>query len=417
MSVRSIVIKAIAGCAAVAVLLGAIFILTRPEAEPEKETVVVYSSDEEDIVRVDIEKEGGFSVEKTANGEWSMRGMAGIGVNNAFAAALVKSLANIEAAMLVEENAENAALYGLDSPTVKARLYYADGEEEILIGKPSGEYYYLSVKSENDVYIVAKNDLYMVFLDKIKYLDDTVLEIEVDTLDRITYNGIKLQKRDGDWYMTAPYSRLADANAVKGKILEQLRKITATQILEKDSVDLKGGTVVNLYHEDSKRITFTVFEGGYILKDGSDYVYKAEGIDFIKLTGFEIMSKYIAPISITEVSEIKLVAPGKTTLLTIEAPSSEAPVFYKDGKEADEESFRSFYRILMGLTLKAEGSGTGAAEYAIIFTKENGDVYDMRFVEADENEYAISINGKTEFTIAKKAVTDIFGYLKDIDVF
>ena len=68
----------------------------------------------------------------------------------------------------------------------------------------------------------------------------------------------------------------------------------------------------------------------------------------------------------------------------------------------------------MSLTFTGTGTASGDAEYKINFEKENGDKVDISFIPYSEAEYAVRINGKANFIIAKKPVRDVFSYINNI---
>ena len=418
MSMKSIVIKIVAGLTVIALLIGAIVLLSIPENETDKEKCSVYSYDADKIRTIEVKSEDSFALEKTDDG-WIMAGMEDIRVIDSFAKALAVSMSNVKSPMIAEKNAENLSVYGLDKPVIEIKLVYDDFEETVVIGERSGEYNYLKINSNNDVYIVRNEDLYMAFLSKMDYVDKTVIKLEKEKIEKVCYGDVVLIKEGQDWKLEKPYERMADNNLVEKMVLDNLQNISATDIVKKDSVRIIDRNMVKVHHgENVTQIDVVKAKDDiFVLSDESEYAYKvsAESVNFINVSAFELMNKYVAPIQINLVNEIEFKAPGFKTVLSIEAPSSEAPVFYKNGEEVTEESFRMFYQILMGLTFKAEGEGVGAAEYAIIFRKENGEAVDIRFINYDEDDFAVSIDGKTQFTVAKKAVTDIFGYLKNIE--
>ncbi|MGM9552171.1 MAG: DUF4340 domain-containing protein [Clostridia bacterium] len=417
MSVKSIILKIVASVTVIGVLLGAIVLLSREEESAEKESVTVYASNEEDIIRVEVDSTEKYALLKE-NDSWIMEGMEGIGVNNAYAKTLVKSMANINSPMIVAEDCENLSDYGFDNPKVSVKLFYSDGEETIRVGNQSGEYYYINVLSSPDVYLMAENDLYMLFLDKIKYIDSTVVSIDESEVSEISFGDISLV-RDGDnWIMTNPYNITADSDAVKNSVLKNINLISADEILKADRFT---GERVEILLNDGEKVNLTVSRESdgyrYILKENSDYVYKVKSdyLSFLEVPAYSLILKYVAPVPITEVVKIDFVSSKKRTTIEIEAPSTEAPVFYKDGKEVEQSVFRQFYQTLMGLNFSGEGSVTAPSEYAIIFTKETGEILDLRFIPLNDSEYVVDINGKTHFKVLKKSVTDIFKAVDELE--
>lgn len=417
MSVKSIVVKVIIGVIIISILVGLIYFLSIPEKEEKQEIISVFSENEEAVQKIELLSENPFSLVK-ADEKWVMEGMEDIRVNDGYAKSLVKSMCNISSPMLAEENVMNDAKYGFDDGLL-VNITFHGGMETVKIGDKSGGFYYVSIEGEDDVYIVNENDLYMVFMDKIDYLDKAAFSVDENTASYIEYSDVVLVKENEDWQEEKPYRHLTDSNMVKTKVVTPLFSIDAVEIVKKADVDLAKETEVYI-KAGEEEYRFNVSKGNkgyYIEKESSDYVYRVTdaAVSFTKVTGFDLLAKYVAPVEITEVTEIKMISPEETVVLSIEAPSTQAPFFYKDGKEVTEESFRSFYQILMGLTFKSEGTASGSGEYAVIFTKENGEKLDVRFISADESQYAVSINGKTEFLLLKKSVTDVFDYLKNIE--
>lgn len=417
MSGKSIAVKIVAGLIMVALLVCAIVFLSQDKKEEDLGgNVAIYSRDEESVKSIEVKGAEEYVLTKKGD-EWEMEGMRGIGINKTFADTLVKSVCNIYSPMKVGENILDLSQYGLKDPAVTVKLVMDNKEEYIYVGNASGEYYYLKTSGDNSIYIVSENDLYMVFLEKIKYLDNTVLAVDTSLITQVQHDKLNLVKKGDDWYETYPYEHLADSDAVNSLIISRLAYVSASEIVKKNSLNPKEKVLVQICLSDNTEIEFEVWDSSYVSFFASDYAYKvtAEDVAFLNVSGFDLINKYAAPIAISEVTGIEFVSPAETITLTIEAPSTEAPVFYKNGSEVTDVSFRSFYQLMMGLMFTKEGTVEGTAEYAITFSKENGEVYSMGFISANDTEFAVSVNGKTEFMVNKKSVTDIFDALKSIE--
>ncbi len=429
MSVKSIVVKAVVGVVIVALLTGAMILLNNSDPENQgqnngavAETLVeVYRGDTQNAVRIDIYTQTPFSLYKNAESEWTMEGMEGIKVRAAYADALCKSMTNISSPMLIKENAEDLSQYGLDKPYAQLKITYSDSEQAMNIGNVSGEYYYFALNGENDVYIVSAKDLSMVFMDSIRYLDTYITNVDANTIVAVEYGNVAVKKIGEYWFETSPYARLADDAAVKTRLLSDISSIDADGIVKKSENLTQATNSVAIKLSDGEVIEFFVYPGeagyNYVVKDDSGYAYtvKTGVLEFLNITGFELITKYVAPIPLNEVKKLEMVSPSGKRVITIDAPESEAPVFYLDGEEAKEDSVRDFYADLVSLTFKGEGIASGAAEYAIIFTHTDNTKTDIRFSPITETDYAVSIDGKTQFTIAKKSVTDVFAAIRNIE--
>lgn len=416
MSAKSIILKIVLGLLAVAVLAGGIYFMLKPQEAEKVENKVVFSADSAGVEKVEITGERNYSLVKTGDG-WVMENLESIKVDKTFADTLVKSLCNIKSPMQANSAEATLSDFGLDKPAIEAKIVFAANEESLLVGNASGEYYYVKLARDEDVYLVSAADLYMLFLEEIKYLDDTVLQMYVDDVVMIAYSDVSLLKEEGGWIQKTPYNHLADEGEVKAEILEKISDISAIEIVPKEDVDFSRAVKVLITLADGTMLDFDVC-GNYISYKNTNHAYKVsdDEVSFINVSAFDLINKYVAPIAITDVSGIKFASPEGEVNLTIEAPASEAPVFYKDGIEAIDASFRNFYQALMSLVVTKEGKASGEAEYEIVFTKTDGATHAIKFIGATESEFAVDINGEQNFLINKKSVTDVFENLKNIEI-
>ncbi len=429
MSVKSIVIKAVLGILVVALLIGVVVLLNNDDTSPQDKNaqnlpenlVEVYRGDTQNAMRIDVYSQTPFSLYKNDNAEWTMEGMEGISVKKAYADALCKSMTNISSPMLVKENADDLSQYGLDKPYAQLKITYPDSEQMLNIGNVSGDYYYFALSGKNDVYIVSSKDLAMAFTAPIRYLETYIINVDTNTIKGVKYGNVAVEKTGEYWIEALPYVRVCDDANVKTRLLTAVSSINADKIVKKSEITTEKTNTVTVKLTDGEEIEFSVYpkdaEESYVIKDESEYAYvvKNGALEFLDITGFELITKYVALIPITEVKKLEMVSPNGKRVIEVDAPKSEAPVFYLDGEEAKEESVRDFYADLVSLTFKGEGTASGAAEYAIIFTHTDNTKTDIRFVPVTETDYAVSIDGKTQFTIAKKSVTDVFAGIRNIE--
>lgn len=425
MSIKSIVAKTFFGVAMIAVLVCvALYMVKNDNADDvnvgtDENGVAVYKKESLALdAKIEIDCDTPFVLTKT-DGVWEMATMEGIEVKAAYADALLKSLSEITSPMIACENCTDAAKYGLDEPIATIKLTLDDETVEMVVGSESGEYYYFALQNDDNVYIVSKENLSMVFKDKMKYLDTYVVNTDTNKILSVQYGDVQIEKQGDYWFETKPYNRLADDETVKTKILTAVSSINAENIVKKSEVGKKNGETVKIVTED-ETIKFSVVKKdaqySYVAKNDSKYAYvvKNSTVDFLNVTGFEIVTKYIAPIYISEVEKIELIMPMGKHVIDIEAPDSEAAVFYLDGEEAQDASVRDFYASLVSLTFKGEGSSTEKAEYEVIFTHTDGEKTDVKFLPYSQTDYAVSINGKTQFTVTRKSVSDVFGKLRSV---
>ncbi|MBQ8002036.1 MAG: DUF4340 domain-containing protein [Clostridia bacterium] len=414
MSVRSIVIKAVA-CFAIVLVLGvcAVFLLM-PESVEEKSELEVFSLDEKSVEKLIINGDEDFSLYRSEKG-WVMEGYESIEVKSTYADTLVKSVCNLTSPMLASESGENPAQFGFDNPKTEIEICTANFTQKLLVGNASGDYYYVKRKNGSEIYLVRHDDLYMVLTDKIKYLDNSVISVEADKVDAISFGDISLAREGDGWMMLKPYNHAADPDKVEALIVDPLALVTGSEIVPRVNVTDSESYTLKIYLTDGSLLAYKIC-GEYIIPEDGLYAYRAENgaLSFLETLSFDIALKYVAPIAINTVAAIDFEWQGAKVQLAIDAPRSEAPIFYKDGAEVSETGFRSFYQSLMGLTFSTEGVAEGDCEYKIVFTKTDTEKYTVEFISASESEFAVKLNGTTNFLINKKAVTDIFSKLKNI---
>ncbi len=415
MSVKSIVIKAAALLCAVLILVLCAVLLLAPEGKETHDAIEVFTLDEKVIDKICIKGDEEYCLYRN-DALWVMEGYEGIDVKDTYADTLVKSMCNITSPMIAAEKAENLADYGLESPKIQVELYMGNEVKKIFVGNASGEHHYLKVEGDDTVYVVNDADLYMVLSDKVKYLDNTAIKIDSNTIEKISFGNTVLEKRDGAWYMLSPFVCKADDDKVKAYVTDSFDEIAGYDILIAESVKETKTADILLTLSSGEEVAIEVW-GEYIISKGDSFAYKVypEDISFLSLDSFELVLKYIAPIPISEVRELELIWKTGSCKFSIDAPASEAPIFYKDAREVSEEKFRSFYQSLVSLCVTKQGNGEGEGEYKLIFTKTDGEKYTVEFINANESEYAVKINSHTDFMITKKSVTDVFAKLKEFE--
>lgn len=427
MSVKSIVLKTVLGLAILAALVSAAVLIKNGDSknaekatEADSDTVEIYLGEEENVRKIEVFASNSFALYRNDDNEWVMEGAEGVKVKTAYADALAKSVASMSSPMVVCEECDDFAQYGLENPYAQIKVTYEDTESVINIGNESGDYYYFSENGEKKVYIISKQDLAMVFTDKLRYLDLYVADADGDDVVRVEYSNVVIKKSGDYWFEESPYSHFADASVVETEILPYASRIEASDVADIKEVSQNKIDTVKITLSDETEIELSVYpkdsSSFYVTRKGSDncYVVKKSAMKFLNVTGFDIMTKYITPISLGEVEKIELVSPSATRVIEIEGADSEAPFFYLDDEEITEESAREFYRSLVSLSFKAEGKSDAAAEYAIIFTHTDKSVTDIRFLPYSATDYAVSIDGKTQFTVTKKSVRDVFASMKNI---
>lgn len=417
MGVKSILLKVLIGSIITAFLIGVIYFLSRPQEEPKEESITVFTSNPDEIRRIEIKEEESFAL-VNRGGEWAMEGMEDIALVSNLAETLAESLANITSPLLAEQKSSDLGKFGLEEPRAEIKLVFGDDEQTFFVGDKSGDYYYFRSASSEDVYVVSYDTVYLALSGKMSFLSKTFYTADAEDILKISYRDVVLEREGDGWREKSPYDMPADKNSVESVVLEPVTSIAAAEILTEAKMPKNDTTIEITSGDGEDRIKVSEAQDGfrYLTRENSRYIYKVSesSLSFLDTGGFDILSLYVAPIDIQNAERIEFSSPEGECVLSIEAPASEAPVFYKDGKEADETNFRDFYQTLVSLQFKGEGKAQGSAEYTVTFFKTDGEVYNIEFVPFSDSDYAVRLDGKSGFTVSKKSVTDLFGYLDNI---
>lgn len=421
MSAKKIVLRTVIGILILALLAAAIYFLTRTDSESGEELIPVFTSDSKKLLSLDI-KDGDESFTlKKSGGKWLMEGMEEAELVGNIAETLAAGLSNISSPMEVEKNASDLASFGLENAEHSVTLNFDDFSETLLIGlEANDDCYYCRLASSRDVYLISYDAIYLVFSGKTGFLSKEVYSLDQSGIEKISYRDVEIVREGDGWREVSPHTVYADSSVVESRILPSAASINAADIFteaEKPFGTADFTVTIKTKDGDAHELSVIEEDEGYLVKyNKKDFVYELSeyALSFVDITGFDAASKYIMPIDISEISEMVFSSPDGDDTLSIEAPSSEAPVFYKNGAEADETNFRDFYQEVMALSFTGEGSASGEAEYSIKFTLESGGVTLVEFVPYSEAEYAVRIDGETSFITNRKNVRDVFSYIDRI---
>ena len=83
----------------------------------------------DDVSKVEVKNNSdSYTVEMKSEDSYSVEGLDGFDLNKTSISALKSDSAGVASTQLVEEQAEDLSIYGLDSPKAEATITYKDGE-------------------------------------------------------------------------------------------------------------------------------------------------------------------------------------------------------------------------------------------------------------------------------------------------
>jgi len=356
---------------------------------------------------------------------------------------IVINASSVTADKLVEEDAKDLSIYGLDKP-ILVSLKDKDGKEKTLeIGNltPTKGGYYAKVSGENKVYVIGTYSGDKLVVSKNDLRLKTVYSITSDTINQLSMdrNGQNLfvttMDANNNWSMVQPIKGSMNTTALS-PMLEALAGVTVTEFIEDKPSDLSVyGLAKPSYVFDFKTSdggTYKLIMGAektkgseiYAKLDGKDEVFAIDSsaFTFVDKPLKEIVDVFAYIVNIDQVKKIELTMDGKTTSMTLDIyrdaegqGDTDKDKFAVDGKDAsgkdadDKQPFRTFYQSLIGISLEeidVNGTPTGTPDITINYTLISGSMK-VEYISKDANYYYVIRNGEYAGILVKKNKQDM----------
>ncbi|HHV96032.1 MAG TPA: DUF4340 domain-containing protein [Clostridiaceae bacterium] len=372
--------------------------------------------------------------------EWKLKYPENIKYNPSKLSSAAINFSSVFADKLIEENATDLSIYGLDKPvTVTAKM--KDGRVESLeIGNltPTGGAYYVKKKGENTVYIT---DTFTI--DKVRL---TINDIRETTLFNVTNEDFKelamtrkgqlvfrakYEDENEKWVLTEPIRGNANISAIY-PMLDAIIQTQIDKFVEQDPQDLNkygldkpsyelefetvdGKTRMLLGKEDTENSLI------YMMIDGISEVYtiSSKPFTFLDKPIEEIVESFAYIVNIWDVERIEVEMDGYKLDLKLETDpdkDTDKDKFYVNGKDASmkdengKQPFRAYYQALIGVTLdKVEPDAQPVGEAEITFTyylKIEPKVMKVEFIPKDDRYYYVVRNGEYSGLVVDKRKFD-----------
>jgi hypothetical protein len=418
------------------------------KAEPTTKLISLMEAKKDDITEYTIENEGNKSTVTHKGTEWVLTYPAGVNYSKIETENMANNANSISATRVIEENAADLKIYGLDKPAIIS-VKTKDGKEQIIeIGAntPTDDGTYVKTKGSNTVYLVDKYSVSSFKVSKYYFwqkvlFDMTTEDINSLTLERQGKVAFKVRlDSDKKWYLTEPLEGPANSNKLE-PYLNGLPNLTANSIEEDKPKDLaefgldKPTYVMTL---DTKKGTKKLYLGSEIIKgqeiygklEGSDtiYVLPVPNLNYLDLPLKELVEGLVYCPDIYDVNEFALDIGGKTTNVKLqldEKKDTDKDKFTVNGKEANKKNqqgevfARVLYRAMIEIgfiDLDAENKAVPPGKPEVTFTynlkKAPGKVT-VEFIPKDATTYYAVINGKFTGKIVSKLDFDMPSGVKD----
>ena len=168
---------------------------------------------------------------------------------------MLYTLTSITANSVVEENAKDLSIYGLDEPTAIVKTYYNDGSEvDLIIGSqaPVDQTYYCMTNESDTVFTIGSYVDSLLVRRPIEYRAITLFPTYTDDDVYTNINWVKLTNRDGSvievaldsdqsneyntegsqYVMLQPYQVSGNATTIQQNILDVVSTLTLGSIIK-----------------------------------------------------------------------------------------------------------------------------------------------------------------------------------------
>lgn len=431
--------------AIVALLVGAYFVVSniKPDdtviEDPSDGYVRLtdYTTDKIESLTL-INPDGTFVIVKKDT-EWVLSSPTGLKYDSSVLSSIVINASSIVCDKVIEENAQDLTIYGLDN-VITVKLKDTDGKETVLeVGDmtPTGGGYYIKEAGKNDVYIVSSyTGKYLVTsrngMRSKQMFDFTSEDLTAVAMDRKGNNIFASEKGTGssaEWSLIKPIKGSMNSSAL-APMMEALANSTVVEFIEDNPADLtKYGLDSPAYVFDFKAAgkTYKLKMGEekvkgsqiYAQMDGNSEVFTMDitAYTFLDKPLREIIDVFAYIVNIDQVLGIDLTMDGKTTHMTLDVykdtdgkTDTDKDKFTVNGIDAsgknedDKQPFRVFYQALIGISLDeidVDGKPTGDAEITIDYKLKTGSMK-VEYITKDENYYYVVRNGEYAGILVRK---------------
>ncbi len=431
---------------------------SEPSVEPQDERIVISKIDRQAIDRVCLNsKKGSLTVEKKGE-EWQVDSPKPVKIDQYRIDYILGSITQLYAEQVISETSDNLEDFGLAKPQALVEVGLTNGEKKILyLGDkvPTGSSYYLKVEDDPRIFTIWYGDgeNFLLTLEDLRDRSLPGIVMEELTYFKLARRGArtievianKEEATDGalplgTWLLTKPYNK---PRSIKWEefqnILSAIGMLRIDEFVEDNPKDLNKYGLVNpsaeLVVKDEKTTLHLYF--GNSKDDGKIYFKLADApavyavdkgkTEFFKTKPFDLLFKFAYIENIDYMDKIVIEGNGKTHELTLIREKKEAEkaeeedeietTFLVNGKKVEDDPFRKFYQVLIGLLVEGENDKKLKEEPEVKTTfylnKKDEPKVVVSYVPYNPDFYAVFINSEAEFLINRDQVQKM---LKELEL-
>ncbi len=418
----------------------------------------------DDVSKVEVKNNSdSYTVEVGNSDSYSVEGLEGFELNTTAITALKSDSAGVAATQVVEEQAEDLSIYGLNSPKAEATITYKDGETiSLAVGNEAAGNAgtYVTVNSENKVYLFnsAKVDTFSYPL--LEYvskditpsqeeavaaanggevsssedgqtqtpqfakmtLSGTVREEPIVVEPAAAISGISQYTITSPKQKEADYTKISEyVGAIYGLTADEVAAINPTDAdletyglkepYSKIVADFDIGTVTLLASAPDEEGNVYVMNGD---RTNVVYLLEAETLTWLNATYSDLASKLLFTPNIKDVKTMTVTTPDKTYVFNLTSVTDEdnensfTTTITYEGKELDEDIFKDYYQNMISASCDVEateqptGDPIFSVKYEYTDSSRTPDV--VEYYDAGSRRVFISFNGVCDWMTVSKYV-------------
>ncbi len=411
----------------------------------QEELISIYKTDYDNILELEVKTPNEHYTVSKKGENWFLNGDDSIKVKQGSIVSLVNLASSVTAKKIISETSQNADDFGLLNPESCLKIFLKDGKtDEIKIGDATldGADYYISVSGDEKIYLKnaygteslipsaqSLRDLTLISVDTedLSIIREVYLYSQGNTPVRLksTKSGTA-EKPSYQWKMHEPVYASMNTVIFINQIIPNFEEFTAAAVIEDYAKNL------NLYglNAPSAHLTIITDTASYKLRfgnetnsyrycmfEGKNTVYAVEKakLDFLDISYLDLMSKLIHVENITDVQKIEITDDKKQFELEIRRENKNE-TYLINGVTIKKDAFSKAYQAVIGISLESvdlskEPNIEPAA--SIKYTKTDGSVVTVKFLEIDERNYRVTVNGKGGSITSRKHFTQMVEKLEE----
>jgi hypothetical protein len=434
--------------------------LVRFTVEPTKrqvddDTAYAYASEELDVTITRTEDENGsisYSYDVSPDpGKFEY--------NTSMFRSMLYTVSSISASTVVEEDAKDLSIYGLDDPTATIKTYYEDGSEvDIIIGSmaPVDEAYYCMTSESNDVYTIGSYVDSLLVRRPIEYRDITLFPTYTDDDVYTSIEWVSMTDYDGNvieilldsdleneyntessqYVMLQPYQVSGNTSTIETNILDVASTLTLGSIIKDldeseyaqygldkpaklEMRDILGNEVHLLVGKTCPNTDYTycMIEDTNTLITANSDAFTCIGQSYVQFMLRTVWSYNIEQLQSLDIQigdDVYDMQVSHYVKQNANGNDADGVTGTLNGEDIIETNVRRLYikclyfRIIDNLTEDEKKEYADGEAYATItINLDDGESHTLELIPMTDRKYAMRLDGELEYYCNKKSLTSL----------